>query len=291
MLLAAAVEIAENTPLFSGASLIALLALTAMEIVLGIDNIVFIAIITGRLPEEKRSFARRFGLVLALVMRVLLLMVIGWLMGLEEALFELSQIAPTAELREWLHESEEVNAVSGRDLILLLGGLFLLYTAVREIHHKIEGDEQEHEVANLSGDTDDSAKAAGITVSGVLVRIAFMDVIFSLDSVITAVGMASHIEIMVVAVIIAVGVMIIFANQISDFVQEHPTVKMLALSFLILISIVLVSDAIGQPISKGYVYFAMAFSLTVEFLNLRMKTKRMRPSEGEGETGTVHHEA
>ena len=296
MLLAVGMEIAEGAALFSGESLIALLALTLMEIVLGIDNIVFIAIITGRLPEEQRSFARRFGLFLAMGMRILLLMMIGWLMSLEKPIFELSHFAPTQAMAESLSVEPEVNEVSGRDLILLFGGLFLLYTAVREIHHKIEGDEEEAEIGNLPGDNGahdgitPAAMAKGqITVSGVLARIAFMDVIFSLDSVITAVGMASYISIMVTAVVISVGVMIIFANQISDFVQEHPTVKMLALSFLILIAMVLVSDGIGKPISKGYVYFAMAFSLGVEFLNLRMQMKRVRPSHGEGETGSIRH--
>jgi predicted tellurium resistance membrane protein TerC len=266
-----------------------------MEIVLGIDNIVFIAIITGRLPEEKRSMARRFGLALAMIMRIMLLMMIGWLMSLEGALFELSSLAPTEDIANWFREDSEVNEVSGRDLILLFGGLFLLYTAVREIHHKIEGLEEEAEIGNLPGDeggardgiTPVSEAVSKITVGGVLFRIAFMDIIFSLDSVITAVGMSNHIEIMIAAVVISVGVMIIFANQISDFVQDHPTVKMLALSFLMLIGIVLVSDAVGTAISKGYVYFAMAFSLSVEFLNLRMQMKRYRPSRGEGETGAV----
>lgn len=293
-LLASGVQIAADAPLFSGESLVALLALTAMEIVLGIDNIVFIAIITGRLPEERRSFARRFGLALAMLMRIFLLMAIGWLMSLEAALFHLASFAPIDSLADWLSTDAEINAVTGRDLILLGGGLFLLYTAVREIHHKIEGSD-EHELGNLPGDTGGSAdgiapvtaKTTGITVSGVLVRIALMDVIFSLDSVITAVGMAGHIEIMIAAVMISVGIMIAFANQISDFVQDHPTVKMLALSFLILIGVVLVSDAVGQPISKGYVYFAMAFSLSVEFLNLRMNMKRVRPSHGEGEQGSI----
>jgi len=295
VLIASGTTMASDAPLVSMESAIALLALTAMEIVLGIDNIVFIAIITGRLPEEKRSFARRFGLALAMVMRIVLLMAIGWLMSLESPLVELSDFAPTQNLNDWLVEQEEVNAITGRDLILLVGGLFLLYTAVREIHHKIEGGEEEHELGNLPGDTGGAAdgitpvteSTTGITVGGVLFRIAFMDVIFSLDSVITAVGMAKHIPIMVAAVVISVGIMIAFANQISDFVQDHPTVKMLALSFLILISVVLVSDAVGQPISKGYVYFAMAFSLGVEFLNLRMRTKRVRPSQGEGETGAL----
>ena len=173
--------------------------------------------------------------------------------------------------------------------------MFLLYTAVREIHHKVAGFEHEAEIGNLPGDeggaadgiTPASQAASPITLNGVLFRIAFMDVIFSLDSVITAVGMADHIEIMIAAVVISVGVMIVFANQISDFVQDHPTVKMLALSFLMLIAVVLVSESVGTPISKGYVYFAMAFSLMVEFLNLRVSTKRYKPSRGEGETGTI----
>jgi len=247
------------------------------------------------LPEAQRSMARRVGLVLAMVMRIALLMMIGWLMGLESPLFHLSDLAPTAGLAETFAEDPEINEISGRDLILLFGGLFLLYTAVREIHHKIEGGEQEAELGNLPGDeggaadgiTPVSQAATQVTVGGVLFRIAFMDIIFSLDSVITAVGMADHIEIMIAAIVIAIGVMIAFANQISDFVQEHPTVKILALSFLLLIGLVLISDGVGTPISKGYVYFAMAFSLGVEFLNLRMQTKRYRPSQGEGETGVV----
>ena len=295
MLFATAVELAAGASLYSVDSLIALLALTAMEIVLGIDNIVFIAIITGRLPEEKRSFARRFGLFLAMGMRIILLMMIGWMMQLEDPLFELSSFAPTASIAERLSADPHVNEVSGRDLILLFGGLFLMYTAVREIHHKIEGSEEEAEMGNLPGDeggardgiTPVQRAKSQITVSGVLFRIAFMDIIFSLDSVITAVGMAEHISIMILAVMISVGVMIIFANQISDFVQEHPTVKMLALSFLMLIGVVLVSESMGTPISKCYVYFAMGFSLSVEFLNLRMQMKRYRPSRGEGETGSV----
>jgi len=275
---------------WSGESILALIALTMMEIVLGIDNIVFIAIITGRLPESKRSFARRVGLFLAMIMRILLLLMIGWLMGLEATVFTLSDMAPTVGMTGYLTANPEINDVSGRDLILLVGGLFLLYTAVREIHHKIEGGEEESEPGNLPDGKDNSGTptAHSIGMGGILFRIAFMDIIFSLDSVITAVGMAKHIQIMVLAVIISVGVMIIFANQISDFVQSHPTVKMLALSFLMLIGLVLVSDAVGTPISKGYVYFAMVFSLFVEFLNLRMQFKRVRPSGlVEGEPGTV----
>ncbi|MEL6104996.1 MAG: TerC family protein [Planctomycetota bacterium] len=282
--------------LLSGDALMALLALTLMEIVLGIDNIIFIAIITGRLPEERRPFARRFGLVLAMGMRILLLMCIGYMMQLVDPVFRLADYAPTESLAEYFHEHEEANEVSWKDLILLGGGLFLLWTAVREIHHKIEGDEEEAEVGNLPGDEGGGADGIdpvtdqnrhSISISGVLFRIALMDIIFSLDSVITAVGMAKQIPIMVAAVVISVGVMIAFANQISDFVQAHPTVKMLALSFLMLISVILVSEAVGTPISKGYAYFAMVFSLMVEALNLRMKMKRIKPSRGEGETGIV----
>jgi len=290
VILASGLELATDMSFWSSESILALITLTMMEIVLGIDNIVFIAIITGRLPASKRSFARRIGLFLAMIMRILLLLMIGWLMGLQATVFELSEYAPTAGIAEYLAENPEINEVSGRDLILLIGGLFLLYTAVREIHHKIEGDEEESELGNLPGGKENTGASAAhsIGMGGILFRIAFMDMIFSLDSVITAVGMAKHIQIMVLAVIISVAVMIIFANQISDFVQTHPTVKMLALSFLMLIGLVLVSDAVGTPISKGYVYFAMVFSLGVEFLNLRMQLKRVRPSGvAEGETGTV----
>ncbi|OYP34191.1 TerC family protein [Rhodopirellula sp. MGV] len=275
--------------LLTGDAFFALLTLTLMEIVLGIDNIVFIAIVTGRLPEEKRSFARRFGLVLAMGMRILLLLFIGYLMQWVGPLFELTDFISLDSFAEYLHEHEEANEISGKDLILMGGGLFLLWTAVREIHHKIEGGEEESEIGNVPGEGNQGAGggSAGVTVGGVLFRIAFMDIIFSLDSVITAVGMAKQIPVMVLAVVISVGVMIAFANQISEFVQQHPTIKMLALSFLILIAVVLISEASGTPISKGYVYFAMAFSLMVEFLNLRMQMKRYRPSEGEGETGSV----
>lgn len=284
MVLASAIELSESASLWSVEALVAVLALTLMEIVLGIDNIVFIAILTGRLPEKNRSFARRVGLVLAMLMRIVLLFAIGGLMGLTAPLFELSSLVPAVDL---LFEDPEINEVSGRDVILFLGGLFLLYTAVREIHHKVEGDEPEREMVPPPDGESGGQAPRGISLGGVLFRISFMDVIFSLDSVLTAVGMANHIEIMVAAVVASIAVMITFANQISDFVQEHPTVKILALSFLILISVVLISDAAGTPLNKGYVYFAMAFSLAVEFLNLRMQLKRVRPSEGGGETGTV----
>ena len=257
--------------------MIALLTLTIMEIVLGIDKIVFIAIITGKLPPEQQSYGRRIGLFLAMIMRVMLLFAIGWVMSLTTNVVTLSDWIPIDSIKSWLHENEEANHVNWRDLILFGGGLYLLYSAVNEIHHKSQGeDDEKNDVAPRK-----------VKMSSVLLRIAFMDIIFSLDSVITAVGMASHIEIMIAAVVIAVGVMIIFANQISDFVERHPTVKMLALSFLILIGVVLISEAAGTPISKGYVYFAMAFSLAVEVLNLRSHGKRHRPGPGEGEVGVI----
>jgi len=277
MLLAAAVDLAGDVPLISVASLIALLTLTIMEVVLGIDNIVFIAIITGKLPPDKQSYARRIGLFLAMIMRIMLLFAIGWVMSLTTNIITLSDWIPVDSMKEWLHANEEANLVNWRDLILFVGGLYLLYSAVNEIHHKSQGED----------DDENQVVPQQVKMSSVLIRIAFMDIIFSLDSVITAVGMASHIEIMIAAVVIAVGVMIVFANQISDFVERHPTVKMLALSFLILIGVVLISEAAGTPISKGYVYFAMAFSLAVEVLNLRSQAKRFRPGRGEGEVGII----
>ena len=272
---AAAVELAPDASLFSASAIVALVTLTLMEVVLGIDNIVFIAIVTGRLPPAQRSSARRIGLLLAMGMRILLLLAIGWIVSLQDPLFLISDVLPIESLAERAAEDHEMNEVSVRDLILLGGGLFLLFTAVREIHHKIDGSEHDDET--------EAGGAGRITLSGVLFRIAVMDVIFSLDSVITAVGMAEQIWVMIAAVVIAVGVMIIFANQISDFVANHPSIKMLALSFLILIAMVLVSEAVGTPISKGYVYFAMAFSLGVEFLNLRAPEARKleRGSVGE----------
>lgn len=238
---------------------IALVALTAMEIVLGIDNIVFIATLTGRLPKERQASARRLGLGLALVSRILLLLTITLILKLKDPIFALSSLGLQGD---WL--TDEVNEVSVKDLILLVGGLFLIRESVVEIHKKIEGEEE------------GPAAGQGVSFVGVLARIAVMDIIFSLDSVITAVGMAESILIMVVAVILAVVVMLIFSEKVSWFVEKNPTVKMLALSFLILIGVMLVADAIGTPISKGYIYFAMAFALLVEAFNLRMRAKKAK---------------
>lgn len=229
--------------LFTTENLIALITLTALEIVLGIDNIVFVSILTGRLPAASRVGARRLGLGLAMGMRILLLLVLSWIMGLTRPLFAVLS-----------HE------VSGRDLILILGGLFLVAKATHEIHQKLEGPEGEL-----------AAAGGTATYRSVILQILALDVVFSLDSVITAVGMARSVVVMIAAIVIAVGVMMAFAGAVGDFIERHPTTKMLALSFLLLIGVVLLADGLGRHIEKGYVYFAMAFSFGVELLNLRMK--------------------
>ena len=225
---------------------IALLTLTALEIVLGIDNIIFIAILAERVKKESRAKARQVGLTIAIGVRVLLLFSIVWIMGLTAPLFSLMG-----------HE------FSGRDLILIGGGIFLLFKATREIHDKLEVDEE---------DQDGTVKSASF--SSVIVQIALLDIVFSLDSVITAVGVAEHLAVMVIAVIIAGAFMVVAANSVSRFVNAHPTLKMLALSFLLLIGMALVAEGMGQEIEKGYIYFAMGFSVFVEMLNLRIKAKK-----------------
>jgi len=224
---------------------ISLVTLTGLEIVLGIDNIIFISILAGKLPVEQQQKARQLGLMLALVSRLLLLASIAWMAKLTTPLFTLFD-----------------HGVSGRDLILIIGGLFLLAKSTHEIHEKLEGVDGGH----------NPAKGA-VKFSSVLVQIALLDVVFSLDSVITAVGMAQHLGVMVAAVVIAMGVMLLAARAISDFVNRHPTLKVLALSFLILIGVTLVAEGTGAHISKGYVYFAMAFSFAVELLNVRIRAK------------------
>jgi len=229
---------------------IALATLTALEIVLGIDNIIFLSILVDRLPEKQRPKARLIGLSLAMVMRLGLLASLAWLTKL------------TADLFMVLGQG-----ISGRDLVLILGGLFLLGKSVLEIHHSIEGAEEPHELAKPK---------AGASFMGILVQIAILDMVFSLDSVITAVGMADHIEVMVIAVIIAVGFMMVFANAIGRFITEHPTLKMLALSFLVLVGTALIADGLEFHIPKGYIYFAMAFSFSVEMLNLRIRANKKK---------------
>lgn len=224
---------------------LALLTLTLLEIVLGIDNIIFISILVGRLPESQRQRARKLGLLLAMGMRIGLLLGIVWVMGLTKPLFSIFSYA-----------------FSGRDLILFFGGLFLLGKSTLEIHHALEGTEEQQK----------STKAA--TFGAIIMQIAVIDIVFSLDSVITAVGLVDHVSVMIIAIIIAVLVMLLAAKAIGDFVDAHPTIKMLALSFLILIGFTLIGEGLGFHVPKGYVYFAMAFSLGVELLNLRIRKNR-----------------
>jgi predicted tellurium resistance membrane protein TerC len=223
---------------------VSLLTLTAMEVVLGIDNVIFITILAGKLPSEQQGKARQLGLALALVSRLGLLFAISWVMGLTAPLFEVLG-----------------KSFSGRDLILLGGGLFLVAKATHEIHDKLETS---HGVEIQGG-------RAGAAFGLILAQIVALDIVFSLDSVITAVGMADHIFVMVIAMVVAVGVMLIFAGRIGDFVHRHPTMKILALSFLLLIGVMLVAEGMGQHIGKGYIYFAMAFSLGVELINMRVR--------------------
>jgi len=228
---------------------IALATLTLLEIVLGIDNIVFISILVSRLPTSQRNKARIIGLALAMISRILLLLSIKWVMTLTRPLFDI------------FNES-----FSGRDMILILGGIFLFGKSTLEIHHSLEGLEK--------GDSRNSVPA---TFLGVLLQVMILDIIFSLDSVITAVGMAEHLAVMILAIIVAVGVMMLSARAIGNFVDSHPTVKMLALSFLILIGVTLVAEGLDFHIPKGYIYFAMAFSIFVEVLNMKVREKAGKP--------------
>src|SRR5687768_7988219 len=229
---------------------IALGTLTALEIVLGVDNVIFISILASKLPPEQQARARKLGLSLALITRILLLMSLTWIMGLTKILFTL----PVLD-----------RGVSGRDLVLLIGGLFLIWKSVREVHEKLEEED---------GHATNTRRRVSFTT--VIVQILLLDIVFSLDSVITAVGMADNIWVMVTAVVIALGVMLVFAGKISDFVNQHPTLKMLALSFLILIGVTLIGEGMGFHIPKGYIYFSMAFAFGVEMLNLKMRSKQAK---------------
>jgi predicted tellurium resistance membrane protein TerC len=232
---------------------VGLATLTLLEIVLGIDNVIFISILAGRLPREQQGRARYIGLLLAMVMRIALLFSLSWIIRLTAPLFTVLG-----------------QEISGRDLVLLIGGLFLLAKSTHEIHQRLEGEEGEA-----------SARAAP-SLRSVLIQIMLLDIVFSLDSVITAVGMVDELAVMVTAVVVAVGFMMLFAGPISEFVDRHPTVKMLALSFLILIGVSLIAESFEQHIPKGYIYFAMAFSVLVEMLNLRAR-------KGKGEVVKLRH--
>ena len=239
---------------------ISFLTLTILEIVLGIDNIVFISIQSAKLPAEQQKKARQIGLLLALVMRVALLFSIKWVMGLTQ---------PLVNFADWFNVTNPNIAkyliLSGRDLILFIGGLFLIYKSTTEIHHKVEGNSDEQQ---------NNGKI--ISFSSVIIQILILDLVFSLDSVITAVGMVDQIGVMIASVIVAVGIMLVSAESISKFVNDHPTVKMLALAFLLLIGVSLTAEAFDQHIPKGYIYFAMAFSVLVEFLNIRAMKKSIK---------------
>ena len=228
---------------------LALVTLTALEIVLGIDNIIFISILTGKLPQRQRPKAQRIGLALAMITRLMLLFSLTWIMRLTEPFFSVLG-----------------HGVSGRDLILIVGGLFLLAKSTMEIHDKLEGEEQ-----HTSGTKGSSS------FKGIIIQIMFLDIIFSLDSVITAVGMASQLAVMATAVVLSVGVMLFFAGAVSAFVERHPTIKVLALSFLMLIGVSLVADGLSFHIPKGYIYFAMAFSVLVEMINLKARKNSAQP--------------
>ena len=222
--------------------------LTVLELVLGIDNIIFISILVDKLPPEKRAIARRLGLFMAMFMRIGLLLVLAWIIGLVEPLY-------TAFGKE----------ISGRDIILIAGGLFLLWKSTGEIHQSLEGEEGH------------ASRAVKATFTAVILQIMVVDLVFSLDSIITAVGMVDEVAVMIAAVVASVAMMMVFAGAIGRFVSDHPTIKMLALSFLIVVGVVLIAEGLGHHVPKGYVYFAMAFSLGVEMLNIRMRKRAAKP--------------
>lgn len=230
---------------------VSLLTLTFLEIILGIDNIIFISILTGKLPPHEQKKARTLGLALALIFRVLLLLCISWIAGLVNPLFTVFGFA-----------------VTGRSLILILGGLFLLYKSTVEIHEKLEGEEEK----------DSGTDGKKVKLSGLLVQIILLDLVFSFDSVITAVGLVEHVSIMIIAIILSMIVMLIFAKSVSDFIHKHPSIKMLALSFLLMIGLLLFLEGLHVEVPKGYVYFAMAFSVLVELLNIKLR-KKTKPVE------------
>lgn len=230
--------------LFSTEGLISVATLTLLEIVLGIDNIIFISIIAGKLPAAQQAKVRQLGLLLALLVRIALLMSVSWLVGLKEPIVNFDLLSLPVRL-------------SVRDLILLIGGLFLLYSSTKEIYNKLEGNQEE-----------DLKQKASISFGAAIAQIIALDVVFSFDSILTAVGLVNHVILMVIAVVISLGVMLIFASSISNFINKHPSVKMLGLSFLLMIGVLLVAEAFHHEIPKGYIYFSLAFSLGVEFLNI-----------------------
>ena len=239
--------------LFSIASLISLLTLSVLEIVLGIDNIIFISIVADKLPHHQQGKARTIGLMLALIMRILLLFSISWIVGLKDALFHLGDFGVTGRLGDF--------GVTGRDLILFSGGVFLLYKTTIELHNKIQGYDE------------DEIKIKKVSLNSIIFQIVLIDIVFSFDSILTAVGLVTNLIIMILAVIIAIVIMILFSGKVSDFINKNPTIKILALSFLLMIGMVLVLEACHQHVEKTFIYISIAFSLFVEVLNIRMRKK------------------
>ncbi|MEO0872451.1 MAG: TerC family protein [Pseudomonadota bacterium] len=248
----------------------ALLTLVVLEVVLGVDNLIFIAILSNKLPVEQQQNARRVGLFLALGMRIGLLMLIGWLVTLEATVIDLGIVGPPVE---GTNKASFETAFSGRDLILLAGGLFLLWKATKEIHHAVEPDLSD-EVLNKN-----KPGAAEVTFGAVIAQIIVLDMVFSVDSILTAVGMTDQIPIMVAAVVITVGIMLVAADPLANFIEKNPTLVMLALAFLVMIGLVLIADGFGFHVPKGYIYAAMGFSIAVELLNM-MKRNAKRRKEG-----------
>lgn len=236
---------------------LALLTLTFFEVVLGIDNIIFISIVSNRVPPDIRKRTRNMGLMLAMGVRILLLLTITWVMKFKDPLFAVPH---------WISEDA---AISGRDLILIIGGMFLIAKSTREINHEMEGEEEELE----------GGGKGKVNVTGIIVQIILLDIIFSFDSILTAVGLTQQIEIMILAVVISIGIMMIFSGRISDFIQQHPSMEVLALGFLILIGFMLFLEGLGKEIEKGYIYFAVAFSLIIEFVNIKVRGRRKKAKE------------
>jgi predicted tellurium resistance membrane protein TerC len=255
---------------------LALLTLTFFEVVLGIDNVIFISIVSNKLPVEMRARARNVGLGLAMFVRILLLMGITWVITFVEPLFSLSDIVSTRAV-DFLGIPD--HSFSGRDLILMFGGMFLIAKSTREIGHEMEGEE-EIEVGSKQN----------VNITGIIIQIIFLDIIFSFDSILTAVGLTDQLPIMIVAVIISIGIMMLFSGRISDFIHKHPSMEVLALGFLILIGFMLFLEGLEYDIPKGYMYFAVAFSLLIEFVNIRVRgsSKKKKHKETETEEEEAH---
>ncbi len=237
---------------------LALLTLTFFEVVLGIDNIIFISIVSNRLPVEIRAKTRNLGLLLAMLVRIMLLLTITWVMKFKEPLFTIPG---------YLIFQDDI-AISGRDLILIFGGLFLIAKSTREINHEMEGEEESMEVGG-----------GKVNVTGIIIQIVLLDIIFSFDSILTAVGLTDHVIIMIIAVILSIGIMIIFSGRISDFIHKHPSMEVLALGFLILIGFMLFLEGLHKEIPKGYIYFAVVFSMMIEGVNIRIRGKRKKAKD------------